>query len=253
MKAETIFPRKGWKIMSKVITVKGVGRVSVRPDLVEISLSLYSRDEIYEAAMELAAKQIEGLNDALCAAGFEKKDLKTTDFDVDSVYRTVKDVAGNSTRVFDGYEVKHELKLSFDFDSQRLSTALSSIAGCMSNPDLSINFTVKDATAVKDAVLRSAAENAKRKAEILCEALGARLGELRNIDYSWRDINIYSHTRPRYGAFMAAPRMAAPDIEPDDIDASDSATFEWEIEEEKHEKSEKSARKLNINSEVERH
>ncbi len=226
--------------MSKVITVKGVGRASVRPDLVQISMSLYSRDEIYEAAMELAAKQIEQLTEALCAAGFEKKDLKTTDFDVDSVYRTVKDVAGNSTRVFDGYRVKHELRLSFDFDSKKLGAALSAVAGCLSNPDLKIRFTVKDPTAVSDAILRSAAENAKRKAEILCEALGAKLGELRNIDYSWREIDIYSHTEYEYGECLAAPApMAAPDIEPEDISASDTATFEWEIEEERSEKPER--------------
>ncbi len=221
--------------MSKVITVKGVGRASVRPNFVEISLSLYSRDDKYDAAMELAAEQIGGLTEAVCAAGFSKTDLKTTDFDVDSVYKTVKDKDGNSSSVFNGYRVKHRLRLSFDFDSKKLSAALSAVAGSLSNPDLKIRFTVKDPTAVSDAILRSAAENAKRKAEILCEALGAKLGELRNIDYSWREIDIYSHTEYEYGEYLAAPRMlaAAPDIEPEDVNASDSATFEWEIEEAK--------------------
>lgn len=67
----------------------------------------------------------------------------------------------------------------------RLSLALSAIAGCLSHPQLSVAFTVKDATAINEAMLRSAAANAKKKAEILCEASGVTMGDLIAIDYNW--------------------------------------------------------------------
>ncbi len=211
----------------KIITVKGVGNVSARPDYVEISMTLYSLNEKYEGAMAEESSQVQKLTEAVCAAGFSKTDLKTTGFNVEATYKTVKDKAGNSSKEFAGYRVEQKLKVAFDFDSKKLGSALSAVANCTSNPDLSIRFTVKDPTSVNDALLRSAAENAKRKAEILCEALGAKLGELRNIDYNWSEINIYSRTKYNYGSVRML--AAAPEIEPDDIEASDSATFEWEI------------------------
>ena len=116
----------------------------------------------------------------------------------------------------------------------RLSQALAAIAKCLAQPELSIAFTVKDATAVNEALLREATVNAKRKAELLCEASGVKLGQLLTIDYNWGELNIYSDTRydmAEYCMIDAAPMMAKSiDIEPDDIDVRDTATFVWEIE-----------------------
>ena len=110
------------------------------------------------------------------------------------------------------------------------------ISGCKSHPQISIAFTVKEPNAIKEELLRHAADNAKQKAEILCAASGVKLGTLLNIDYNWTDINIHSNTRymlaeKRRG--VAVPAMLADtrsiDIEPEDIHLNDSATFIWEI------------------------
>lgn len=49
------------------------------------------------------------------------------------------------------------------------------------------------------------------------------------IPYNWGELDIYSHTR--YDCCEdAMPLMAKSiDIDPDDIDVSDTATFVWEI------------------------
>ena len=82
-------------------------------------------------------------------------------------------------------------------------------------------------------MLRSAAANAKQKAEILCDASGKELGELLSIDYNLGELNIYSNTRYEMAEdCLAAPMMAKCaeiDIEPDNVDVSDTATFIWEI------------------------
>ena len=44
---------------------------------------------------------------------------------------------------------------------------------------------MKDATAINEEMLRSATANAKKKAEILCEASGVTMGDLIAIDYNW--------------------------------------------------------------------
>jgi uncharacterized protein YggE len=105
------------------------------------------------------------------------------------------------------------------------------VASCQAHPKLTVAFTVKDATAINEEMLRSAAENAKRKAEILCTASGVLLGDLIAIDYSWGELDVRSDTRYDLGEeCMAAPMMAKSiEIVPDDIDVSDTATFVWEI------------------------
>ena len=217
--------------MARTITVKGIGRASAKPDYVVLSMTLESKHKDYEAAMNLAADHIQHLNDTLVGVGFEKGSVKTTNFNVRTDYDRVKDRYGNYESVFVGYEVTHHLKLAFDFDMARLSQALSAIAGCLSHPQLSVAFTVKDATAINEEMLRSATANARRKAEILCDASGVTLGDLVAIDYNWGELDIYSHTRFDCCEEAMAPMMAAKaiDIDPEDIDVSDTATFVWEI------------------------
>ena len=218
--------------MSKTIAVKGIGKVSAVPDYVVITMSLEAHENDYEETLELAAKKIEYLNASLVEIGFEKKTVKTTSFNVRTDYERVKDRNGNYKSVFNGYVCSHRLKVEFDFDTKRLAQTLYAISKCLAQPELSIVFTVKDASAVNKELLRSATINAKEKAQILCDASGVELGELLSIDYNWGELNIVSHTEYMLEEkCMAMPvgGLADIDIEPDDIDVSDTATFVWEI------------------------
>lgn len=218
--------------MPRTITVKGIGRATAKPDTVVISMSLDSRAMDYDKAMEIASVNIQDINRTLVDTGFEKDAVKTTNFNVRTDYSSVKDRNGNYHQEFRGYVVSHNLKLEFDFDVKRLSQALCAIARCQSHPQLSISFVVKDAAAVNEEMLRSATANARKKAEILCDASGVELGKLLSIDYNWGELNVYSDTKYSLAEdCLAAPMMAGSiDIEPDDIDVSDTATFVWEID-----------------------
>lgn len=217
--------------MPRTITVKGIGKASAKPDYIVLSMTLQSDHMDYDKAMDMAASRIQDLNDALTAIGFEKDAMKTTDFNVRTIYNRVLDRDGVYKNVFNGYEVTHQLKLSFDFDMGKLSQALAAISGCPSHPQLSVAFTVKDATAINEEMLRSATANAKRKAKILCEAAGVELCTLLSIDYNWGELDIYSQTR--YDCCEEATPLRAMsrsiDIQPEDIDVGDTATFVWEI------------------------
>ncbi len=218
--------------MARTITVKGVGNVSATPDYVNINLNLESSSLDYEAAMEQAAKKIEYLTATLEMLGIEKKEIKTTNFNVRTDYDSVKDKDGSYMRIFCGFTCHHQLKIGFDFDTNRLAQVLSAVAKCLAEPELSISFTVKDANAVNRNLLASATANARAKAEILTAAANVSLGPLLSIDYNWGELDIYSTTR--YDACtdkMLLPCPSAPtiDIEPEDIHVSDTVTFVWEI------------------------
>lgn len=218
--------------MPRTITVKGMGRVTIAPDFVVVSMSLMAQDNDYEKTLELASMKIEQLNTSLVGIGFEKNSVKTTNFNVRTDYERVKDRNGNYKSVFNGYICSHRLKVEFDFDTKRLAQTLYAISKCLVQPELSISFTVKDPSSVNVELLKSATQNAQEKAQVLCEASGVELGVLLSIEYNWGELNVVSHTEYMLEEkCMAMPigGLADIDIEPDDIDVSDTATFVWEI------------------------
>ena len=70
----------------RIITVKGTGNVSARPDYIILSLNIEVLSETYDRAMSEAAERIERLQGAAVRVGYRKEDLKTTSFDVQTRY-----------------------------------------------------------------------------------------------------------------------------------------------------------------------
>lgn len=216
--------------MDRMITVRGIGTASVKPDFIAITLNIVSKDMEYTKSVENANKRIGLLQNAVVSSGFAKEDLKTLSFDVHTNYEGETDEHGRYHNVFAGYVCHYTLRLSFDMDAKRLAETLTAISNSGADAEFSIKFTVKDPEKISAELLKSATENARQKAEILCEASGAKLGALLKIDYNWTDINVYSasaYTMDMESGFLA--KASVPEFEPEDIKSSDSATFVWEI------------------------
>lgn len=217
--------------MPRNITIRGTGKISVSPDLTVVTLNLKDVDKDYEKAMEKAASKMEDLRGALAKIGFSKEDLKTTNFNVNTEYESRRNQDGSYSQVFKGFACYHSLKIEFDFDTKKLANVLSSIASSVAEPELNVSFTVKDKDAVSDMLLKSATENAKRKAEILTSSSDVKLGRIISIVYDWGNRDLVSPTRyaldNRAMKLSAAPNSI--DISPDDITVTDTVTFIWEI------------------------
>ena len=212
--------------MDRTITVKGVGKATVKPDQVEIRLQFDATDKSYDRAMALAAQQVADLKQSFTNAGFRKDALKTTDFNIQTDYDRVKDRNQNYISVFAGYECSHRAKVVFDWNQERLAAALGAIAASKVNPTISIDFTVKNPAAVNELILQDAAQNARRKAQILCAAAGVQLGKLLDINYNWNEVSFYAQTKYSVEDCLTPSNI---EIDPDNIHAGDTATFTWEI------------------------
>lgn len=217
--------------MSRTITVRGTGNISVKPDLVEVTMTLRTLDPDYDTSMGRADEMMEHLREALAKAGFRKKDLKTTNYQVRTEHESVRDEKGNYKSVFVGYACVYGLKLEFGFDTARLSRVLTAISGCLADPDLNIQFTVRDREAVSAALLKDAAANAREKAEIIAAASGVALGKLLAAEYNLGEPNLRSATGfSMDAACLAKANSRGAAVVPEDIRISDSVTFQWEIE-----------------------
>lgn len=205
----------------RTITVKGVGTASTKPDYITISLRIVSKDKDYSRSVDNANERIVMLQNAIAAAGFAKEDLKTLSFRVNTLPEKQK--------VY--YMCGYMLKLSFDLDTKRLAQTLTAISESGADAELNIEFTVKDPEKVSESLLRSAAENARQKAEILCAASGVKLGELSSVSYDWGELNVVSASVYSADRGMRCSAASVPEFEPDEINSSDTATFVWEIKE----------------------
>ena len=216
--------------MERLITVKGIGNINIKPDLIIINMELVSHKYDYEETMKLATDSVSKLEKAIEEAGFNKKELKTTSFNIRTSYKSYYDENKNYKNKFDGYICEQGLKLQFDLDMQVLSKVLTAITKSGVEPRLNIRFSVKDKDKVNEELLINATENARRKAEVLAKASKVNLGKLVTINYNWSEVGIYSKTTYEMeNKSLVMEEAYAPNIEPDDIELSDTATFVWEI------------------------
>lgn len=216
----------------KTITINGVGKVAIKPDLIVISMNLKTLDKDYDKAMIQESLKIQSLSKELEEVGFNKNSLKTTNFNVHTSYENVRDEMGRYKNVFIGYECIHNLKIEFDLDIKRLAKVLAIISQSTSKPEVSIAFSLKDPTIINKELLNQITKNAFEKAEILCAASNVKLGELVSINYSWEKMNLLSNTSYQMETQCMMKSVNEPvniDMEPDDICITDTATFIWEI------------------------
>jgi len=218
----------------RTIRVTGKGRIRVKPDMTRITLSLEGIYPEYGETLRRSSQDTEQLKDLLAGFGFERSDLKTLNFSVDTEYENYKD-KGTYRQRFVGYKFSHTMKVEFESDNEKLGKVLYALANCDVKPEFRLSYTVKDPEAAKNELLGRAVSDAGEKALVLSKAAGVTLKEIQSIDYSWGQIDF--EIQPMNRMLMAKGCCDEVmeeagydlDIEPDDIEVSDTVTVIWEI------------------------
>ncbi len=219
--------------MNKIIKVTGKGKLSVKPDLIRLMIELKDVRENYEETLEQSVAQVGILKDCITKLGFDKSDLKTIRFNIDTKYEGYHDENRNWKNKFVGYEFVHSMKLEFAVDNQKLGQILYALSHLTIHPELHMEYTIRDIESAKNELLAKAVADSKTKAKVLSEAAGVELGDIVTIDYSWDEISF--KTVPMERCLTMANVGGASDgcydidIEADDIKVSDSVTVVWEI------------------------
>ena len=217
----------------RTIRVTGKGQIKVKPDMTRITITLEGMYPDYAETLRHSSEDTDSLKDVLAAFGFERTDLKTLIFNVDTEYESYKDHGAYKQR-FVGYRFRHLLKVEFDSDNERLGKILYALGNCDLNPEFRISYTVKDPEAAKNELLGKAVKDAKEKAAVITAAASVTLKDIQSIDYSWSEIELEVSPMNRLMK-ASAPVVACADssydldIEPDDIEVADTVTVVWEI------------------------
>lgn len=221
----------------RVIRVTGKGQIKAKPDMTRITLTLEDTKWEYDKALKASAESTEVIKDIMEKQGFERSDVKTLSFHVDTQHESYNDKDGSWKNRFSGYKYRHVMKVEFPSDNERLGRILYVLANDAEvRPELRFSFFVKDVEASKNELLGKAVADAKAKAKVLAEAAGVELKDITSIDYSWSEINFEVSPMKRGLELMDCKTMAAEaedgydiDIEPDDIQISDTVTVVWSI------------------------
>ena len=216
---------------TRIIRVTGTGRIRIKPDVTRIVMTLAGLQKEYADALKASSVDTDALKTVLQAFGFDPEDVKTLRFHVNAEYEGYEE-QGQWKQRFAGYKYEHALKIEFPSDNDRLGKVLYAVGHAAVQPEIQISFTVGDREAAKNRLLGKAVTDAKEKAAVLAEASGVALGQIRSIHYAWGEPDL--EVRPMN--MVACRKEAAPDgsydlnVEPDDIEVSDTVTIVWTIE-----------------------
>ena len=177
--------------MERKIRVTGKGKISIKPDLIRLNIKASDVLKKYEDCINKSSKSIKDIREIIKNSGLNSNDLKTTEFSVDTEYKSYyeNDIY---KREFQGYKYVHNLYINFPNDNDLLGKVLYELSKSKTDYEFSINYTVKDIESAKNKLLAKAVEDSKTKASILAKASEVLLGEIISIDYSWDEIEVFS-------------------------------------------------------------
>ena len=216
----------------RTIRITGKGQIKVKPDMTRLTITLEDNYREYSETLKHSSEATKQIKDLFLAFGFEKSRLKTLSFNIDTEYKNYKE-HDDSKRIFVGYSYRQVLKIEFDSDNKLLGKILYALANSPLHPEFRISYTVKDPEAAKNRLLSKAMQDAKEKAFVLSQAADVTLKDIQSIDYSFVELDFQVNSiQNMLPSKASVPSMQDYDIEiePDDIDVTDSVTVVWELE-----------------------
>ena len=206
--------------MERTIRVTGKGKLAVKPDLIELTLSIKDIKKEYNELLKRSSSATNEVKELLEKIGFERKNIKTKSFDINIEY--------------DSYRDKNDKWVDeFKANNKMLGRVLYTLSKSTSYPSFSISYTVSNPEKYKNKLLENAINNSKEKAIVLANASGVKLGNILSIDYSWSELRISSSPFENKKWFFEEDNDESDyviDVEIDDIDVTDTVTVIWNIE-----------------------
>ena len=163
-----------------VISVGGMGKVFVEPELANISIGVESRAETAKEASGQNKRDMNQVMSSLKEMGIKDDDIQTVDY---SIYPDSRYNEEEGERIV-GY-VAHNMVQVKVRDLDKIGDILDAATDAGANAIRGIRFTVEDPSKYKDEARDLAVADAKSKAEILAKSAGVGLGDIFSLREEW--------------------------------------------------------------------
>lgn len=155
------------------LTVTGQGRSTAQPDMARIDLGVSTRAATAAEAMSQNSAAQAKVIETLKAEGIEARDIQTSGLNLSPVIEYAQDQAPKLT----GYAAQNTVAVKVR-DIAGLGAVLDKLVASGANEISGISFSREDMTEAEDQARADAVVDARRRAEIMAEAAGMRLGRL---------------------------------------------------------------------------
>ena len=152
----------------RTITVTGIGRVSVRPDIADLQLGVTITEKTVDAARSASAKAQNGILAKLKALGIEGRDLQTSIVSVNPQYDYSEQSA--PPRLV-GYQFTN-LVAAMIRDIDKVGDAIDGALGAGATSIDQISFRVADQSAAEAQAREAAVADARSRADTLAAGAG---------------------------------------------------------------------------------
>ena len=159
------------------MSVNGIGRVTIVPDIATINIGVRSESEIVTDALDGNTAQANAIARVLKELGIEEKDIQTSNFNIYPSERYDPMTGQVEGRFF---VVENTVNVTVR-DLSSLGEVLNAVVEAGANSIYGISFNVDDRSAAIAEARELAIAEAKAKAEVIAEAAGVQLGEIINI------------------------------------------------------------------------
>ena len=166
----------GQSKQARLISVRGIGTSEIENDTASIILSVITSAEDTNEAAKQNAKIMTNVTNAIADLGIKNENISTRNYSIkqESSYSAGKTVYGD-------YKVSNEIKITLN-DISLTSAVIDAAVKAGANRLLSLTFYSSNTEIALKSARKQAIQNAKETAILLCEAGGAKLGQILKIE-----------------------------------------------------------------------
>ena len=157
------------------VTVQGKGSLRVTPDLALLYMGVEVTAPTAQEAVQENARIMQAVLDKLSSYNIPKDQIKTTWF---SLWRVTEYQAGEQK--FKGFRVSHTLEVPVS-DIPKVGEILDTVVTSGVNVVNNVTFSVRDPKETYQETLLQAVEDARSKAEVLAQAQGLKIKEIKKV------------------------------------------------------------------------
>ncbi len=208
------------------LVLNGHGEVKLAPDMALVDFGVESQGATAKLALEGNTKNMTALVAMLKSSGIEDKDIQTNNFTVQPRYDEKPNV--NPPRIV-GYQVSNSVVVAVR-KLENLGGLLDKAVSSGSNQIGNISFTVAAPGAAQDEARRAAVKDALRKAGLLTEAAGVKLGALQSMSESGGNYVAPMAKMARMNNSVAMQADAPVPVAQGQVSVSADVNMVWEIQ-----------------------
>lgn len=157
----------------QAIVVQGSAERLVEPDFAYVTVGVQNEAATVEAARAQNQAALQQVAAAALEAGIAKHQIQTSRLQLTPVYSE----AGRAKRVISGYVMQHQLVVKVR-DMDKLGEIIDVLLAAGANQLQGVRFAVENEQALQEGLLQDAVRDGQRKAAVVAEAGGKRLGGL---------------------------------------------------------------------------